>query len=328
MVFESRGGRAWSNATGSGPVSFSGSESSNLSPCNPLNPTTSKSSDPKLSKPAKPEFDAFLDGVKESCMALSFHDMIELKSEIHKIYLKRFKQKPKEPKYGSINKGFTELELQHFLRNAPSEKFRLLFKYQAFLGLRVGEVCKLHIGNIDFEKRELTIKSEKRQKSDTLRIPLNLFKETYEFISKNLTQIRSANGYIFFKGHGSHSDLTHVDKNYIRNVFRRTVKKINLEKTYDYSDETLYKRKPRQLHRLTTHSLRHYAITHFAKATNGNIVLASRFARHSNTNMTLRYIGKDSEELNKNIDFAFETSSLEKIRILASEFKSNSLKLV
>ena len=88
--------------------------------------------------------------------------MIELKSRIHKVYVKRFKQKSGEPKYGSVNKGFTELELQHLLRNAPNGKFRLLFKYQAYLGLRIGEVTKLHMSNIDFEKRELTINSEDR----------------------------------------------------------------------------------------------------------------------------------------------------------------------
>ena len=37
-------------------------------------------------------------------------------------------------------------------------------------------------------------------------------------------------------------------------------------------------RSVRQPHRLTTHSLRHYTITSFAKHTNGNLVLTSRFA--------------------------------------------------
>ncbi len=66
-----------------------------------------------------------------------------------KAYAQRFKRR-KEPRYGSINKGFTEPELQRFFRSIASEKFALLFKYQANLGLRVGEVCQLHISNIDF----------------------------------------------------------------------------------------------------------------------------------------------------------------------------------
>ena len=101
----------------------------------------------------------------------------ELKSILHHSYLLRFADKRKTPKYGSINKGFTEVELQHFFRAVRSEKFLVLFKFQAYLGLRIGEVCKLHLSNIDFEKRELTFQNEKSNKMDCLLIPLELFKE-------------------------------------------------------------------------------------------------------------------------------------------------------
>ena len=232
--------------------------------------------------------------------------MIELKSRIHKVYVKRFKQKSGEPKYGSVNKGFTELELQHFLRNVPNDKFRLLFKYQAYLGLRIGEVTKLHISNIDFEKRELTIQSEKRRKTDSMLIPSELFKETLTFTSQHEVEIKQANGYLFFKDHGSHNKEPFIDSNYVRKIFRITIQKSNLESVYGYSDETTRKERPRALHRLTTHSLRHYAITRFSKATNGNVVLVSRFARHSNPSITMRYISKDKTELYENIEFAFD----------------------
>ncbi len=56
------------------------------------------------------------------------------------------------------------------------------------------------------------------------------------------------------------------------------------------------------MHLLTTHSLRHYAITRFARQTNGNVVLASKFARHSDPNTTIRYIHTDKKELFAAID--------------------------
>ena len=65
------------------------------------------------------------------------------------------------------------------------------------MGLRVGEVCQLHISNIDFDKRELTIKSEKSGHMDSLIIPLDLFKETVEFMNKHQKEIKAAEGYIF-----------------------------------------------------------------------------------------------------------------------------------
>ena len=167
--------------------------------------------------------------------------MIELKSRVHKVYVKRFKQKQSEPKYGSINKGFTELELQRFLRSVPNDKFRLLFKYQAFLGLRIGEVCKLQIGKIDFKKRELTIFSKKRQKPDRMIIPHESYLDTIEFIKSNMDAIKSSDEYLFFKDHGSHSKEVHIDVNYTRKIFRQAVLKAGLDSTYAYADETTRK---------------------------------------------------------------------------------------
>ena len=198
----------------------------------------------KTSKPeseSETDFCYFLQKVEEKCNSLSFHQMIELKSRVHKVYVKRFKQKQSEPKYGSINKGFTELELQRFLRSVPNDKFRLLFKYQVFLGLRIGEVCKLQIGNIDFEKRELTIFSEKRQKPDSMIIPHELYLDTIEFIKSNMDAIKSSDEYLFFKDHGSHSKEVHIDVNYTRKIFRQAVLKAGLDSTYAYADETTRK---------------------------------------------------------------------------------------
>ena len=233
-----------------------------------------------------------------------------LRAVMLKSYNKRYK-KSNVPKYGTLDKSFSELELQHFLRNVPNDKFRLLFKYQAYLGLRIGEVTKLHISNIDFEKRELILTSEKTNKSDALRIPHELFQETAEFIQKNKEQIRKSKGFILFKDNdNNHNEILCVDKNYVRKVFRETIVKTGLDYTYAVSDESLYGRKNRTLHRLTTHSLRHYAITHFAKATNGNVVLTCRFARHSGPAMTMHYISRDNEELYENIDNAFKNELL------------------
>ncbi len=229
----------------------------------------------------------------------------ELKAVLHKVYKKRFKT-PTEPKYGSISKAFTEAELQRFFRNVKNEKFLLLFKYQAYLGLRVGEVSKLHVGNINFDKRELTLKSEKSGRLDCLLIPLDLFKETIEYIAKNEASIKASNGYVFFKDNdNNHNKLPHVDVNYVRTVFRDTLKLAALDEFYAYSEETNPNKKTRRLYRLSTHSLRHYAITRFSKSNNGNVVLTSRFARHSRPDVTMTYISKDTEELYKEIDLAF-----------------------
>ncbi len=169
------------------------------------------------------------------------------------------------------------------------------------MGLRVGEVTKLHISNIDFDKRELTIDSEKSSLMDALIIPLDLFKETVDFLNRHSEEIKAAKGYVFFKENDNgHTGLPYLQVDYVRNVFRETMEAAGLSQSYAISEETEVSRRPRTLHRLTTHSLRHCAITRFAKTTNGNVVLASRFARHSDPSTTMRYIAKDKDELYKN----------------------------
>ena len=260
---------------------------------------------PKPKKDSGFDFSTLSHQLGLAANSLSQAKVEELKAVLHKVYKKRFKQ-PTEPKYGSISKAFTELELQHFLRNVKSEKFRLLFKYQAYLGLRVGEVSKLHVSNINFDKRELTLKSEKSGRLDSLIIPIELFRETVEYIAKNEAAVKASNGYIFYKDNdNNHNEIQHVELNYVRKVFRNTLKLAALDEFYAYSEETAPERTARKLFRLSTHSLRHYAITRFAKSNNGNVVLTSRYARHADPSTTMRYISKDNEALYQNIDFAF-----------------------
>lgn len=270
------------------------------------------------------DFQAFRFQTERFSNCISKHQLGELRGILRKAHLRRFRHRA-EPKYGSTNKAFTEAELQHFLRHVKSEKFRLLFRFQACLGLRVGEVARLHVSNIDFLNgtRELTIRSEKSQKPDSLKIPLDLYEEASAFVNKNFPAIEAAQGHIFFKenDNNNHNEVPHVDLNYVRKVFRVAVKEAGLAKVYDYSEETAEGHRERPLYRLTTHSLRHYAITRFSKAVNGNVVLTSRFARHSNPLITMRYIAKDNEQLYSEIDNAFSEDRREGIRALSDRFK-------
>ncbi len=80
------------------------------------------------------DFHAFLKQLELFCNTISKNKLEEIREITTRAHERRFRRR-KEPRYGSINKGFTEQELQVFLRALRSEKFRLLFKYQAFLGL-------------------------------------------------------------------------------------------------------------------------------------------------------------------------------------------------
>jgi len=229
------------------------------------------------------------------------HEIEELTHTIRQFYTSKF-HRLRTPKYGSINKGFTEEQLQRFFRSIGDQKFRLLFGYQAQLGLRIGEAVRLNVKQIDFESRELTLRTEKSRQLDTLRIPVPLFKETLEFAQLHSDEIERARGYIFFKeATKSQRSEPYLEPNYARNMFRFYLKLSGLDEVYDISDEQ-QGRRARKLHRLTTHSLRHYAITRFAKNTNGNLILTSRFARHVDPSTTSIYISTSKQEVYDVID--------------------------
>ncbi len=196
-------------------------------------------------------------------------------------------------------------ELSLFLSAIKNKKFVLLFKYQAYLGLRIGEVCVIKMKDIDFGTRELTINTEKTRLTDTLLIPETLFKETEDYIKEHRSFIEESGGYLFFKDNDNNANsISHIDKDYARKVFRNVRQEIGLNYSYGKSEENYSGHPERPLYRLSTHSLRRYAITRFHHVSR-DLVLTSRYARHLDTKQTMRYIENNRDELYSNIDIAF-----------------------
>jgi integrase len=217
------------------------------------------------------------------------------------------------PKYGSMNKGFTDEELIKFMSALEDEKMVLLFSYQAILGLRIGEAVRIHIRDINLKKKELRIDTEKGKRIDYLPIPQQLFDKTLNFITQNEYEIASHKGFLFWSEcYPGRNDCPHIHTNYARTLFQKAVKRAGIDETYAVSvGET-----SKLLHRLTPHSLRHYAITNHAKRNNGNIVLTSKFARHRDIDTTMIYIHSDKEELYRSVITATEDGILEKVKKL------------
>ncbi len=214
-------------------------------------------------------------------------------------------------KYGSLNKGFTLEELTKFLEAVKEPRHKLLFEYQAYLALRVGEVCKLNIRDFDFNTRELKIKTEKAHTLDVLIVPRFLFEETLAYVRERTKEIDGAQGYLFYTDKTrSHTDKPYFDLDYIRKVFRYYISLTGLNEVYDTTDETTPNRAKRRLHRLTTHSLRHFGITAFNRAVGGDIMLTKAYARHREVSSTQVYVYTSKDELYSAIDNTFVRSEI------------------
>ena len=122
----------------------------------------------------KQDFALIKGELERTLPTLPKHHLVEVRKMVMQQFRKRF-QRSRIPKYGSLNKGFTEQELVRFFKAIDNEKFRLLFLYQSQLGLRIGEAVRINIKDIKFESRELVVKTEKAMTLDTLLIPAPLF---------------------------------------------------------------------------------------------------------------------------------------------------------
>jgi integrase len=215
------------------------------------------------------------------------------------------------PKYGSLNKGFEEEELVRFMNALEDPKAELLFTFQAVLGLRISEVVRINIKDINLKTKDLRIHNEKADRIDYLPIPPQLFNKTLDFITQNEDDISSHKGFLFWADlYPEYNNCPHISKNFVRNIFRHAIKKAKLDETYGVSEGNT----PKLLHRLTTHSLRHYAITHFARKNNGNITLTSAFARHRDLKTTMTYVYTNKKELYESLVLAEEDGVLSKVR--------------
>ncbi|MCL5093032.1 MAG: hypothetical protein M1128_01020 [Candidatus Marsarchaeota archaeon] len=56
-------------------------------------------------------------------MNVSWHQLQQLQSVLHKTQTKRFAGKRKTPKYGSLSKAFSNIQFQRFLHMIDSDRF-------------------------------------------------------------------------------------------------------------------------------------------------------------------------------------------------------------
>lgn len=264
------------------------------------------------------EYEELQRELEVSAFGLSEHRIESLVGILHRIYKQKTHVRRRQPKYGTLNMAFSDDDLERFLSCVKNGKFKLLFKMQAFCGLRIGEACKINIQNIHFDTRELIFISEKTLILDRLLIPDALFTEIIRYCEIYDYEIKASEGYLFFKDEHGHSKngVLYIDKSYAAKVFRETRELAGLGDIYAHSQERTGKRS-RPLYRLGTHSLRRYYATKIYRVKR-DIVMTSKSLRHRNIGETIKYVANDYTELYANIDVAFN-QGIRQQRLISSQ---------
>lgn len=236
----------------------------------------------------------------------------------------RYPKSYRRLKRGNVAKGFTDPELEHFLSHVRNAKALLAFQLMAYLGLRIGEAAPLHTSQIYLGKSSIYIETEKAHTGDRLFLHPAAKTLIMRRMRTHRDEIARSGGYLLPAQWGE----GHVSPEWLRNEFRATLERADMDETYAMSDET--SRTPRKLHRLSSHSLRHYFITKVYNVTR-DLRLAQRLARHQSINTTQIYIGKTQQEMDDCVRDAFAVRMTEPVQFdipdLPEEYFAEDLEL-
>lgn len=228
------------------------------------------------------------------------HQLEELQKKVGKELKRRYKKR-RTPKYGLLNKGFTQDELAKFISQVKHIKAKTIFVLMKGLGLRIGEAVSIHERDLDLVQRRLWIHSEKESHPTMFFLHDEVYEQLKEYYAIYGESIKAA-GYVFPSIKKSNK-FPHLSPHWARNHFRMVCKEIGMNFSYDFSEEK-EGRTPRSLHRLTTHSFRHS----FCKkvwSTTHDFYITQRLSRHKNPRHLERYIHLDQEEIDQAIVTVF-----------------------
>lgn len=224
----------------------------------------------------------------------------------------RYKRYP-GPKYGSINRGFREPEINALFNHIKNSKAKLSCYIMQYLGTRISEVVKISIAKgddprkrnyLDLENRKLYLWTLKSQQPDVLHLHQAIYDILCKWVEEHQAAIIAHGGYILWSGPYSRTGHPHVSPNWLRKEFREARSAAALGYSYDKS------RNGRPLYRLTTHSLRHTFITNVYRSCR-DPKITQRLARHKDFDSTGTYIHVLPEELDATMERAFSSTEQE-----------------
>jgi len=185
------------------------------------------------------------------------------------------------------------------------------FKLQAYLGLRISEVVKVNMSDIDLNRRKIRVYSQKTDQLDFLHLHDLGFETIQNWVRDHTLEIEKHQGFLIYSDYGN----SHISKDVMRKFFKRYLKKAGLDdayvEIYTKGNQCRGKAKSRKLYRLSTHSLRHYFVTEVYKKTL-NPIVTQHCARHRSFRSTECYINMNSQDAVDALDKTFGNKENEK----------------
>lgn len=167
------------------------------------------------------------------------------KGRLKKLYkrvgkaLRRYKRR-RGTKYGMPGLKAMSLEDVNLFFSAfrPEEwRYKVMFLTQAFLGLRIGEVVRIKVEDLDFGKEQIKIHTEKQYypRTDFLAMHEKLKYLLLDYIAIYEKEIKEHDGYLFFSSKKT-CRAKHISTAHARKFFRQICNRAGLTQTYGKRD--------------------------------------------------------------------------------------------
>jgi len=173
-------------------------------------------------------------------------------------------------------------KIKQFVNKLQSPSMRMCIKIMMYLGLRVGESIRLKRNNFNQNFSLLTYVMQKSKKVKERIVPESLRKELAKYYQT--WHHRCIDGYLFFPSYRNQSKNKHLQRNSIGLKFRDLRKTLDLDYSYYTS------KNGQKFHRLSPHTLRHYAIWKYYQASGNCLITARDMIGHSKIETTAKYI--------------------------------------
>lgn len=169
-----------------------------------------------------------------------------------------------------------------------------------YTGLRVSEVIGIKRENFNNDFSMLTIELKKSKKIKDRRIPRFLAVKLKDYYNRHNKRMIKENDkikesrFMFYASYKNQSKNKHLQRTSIELKINQITDALGINQVY-------YKtRKGRNLHRITPHTFRHFAIWRYYKAAGNDLVAAQQIIGHTKPEVTAGYINALESANNEN----------------------------
>ena len=169
-----------------------------------------------------------------------------------------------------------------YLNSKESPSLKMCIRVMIILGIRVGDCICLKRENFSNDWKELNYTMRKTKKPQPRLIPPVLQKELTAYFRKYNRRMRE--GFLFFPSWRNQSRNSHIQRSTVDMFFCNMRRTTGLKQVYYICKDG------KKLHRISPHTLRHYAAWRYYKASGHDIRAVQYLLGHADIRTTARYI--------------------------------------